>query len=674
MAAGMGARVKLFWNRLFDVGEAETPFGRALLQERYRALQRQIPLLYTIALTNFLGLTFASGVANFTLYHPANLLIPLVLLRLVYWVRRRGQQLGPAEIRVELKRTLVLAGLLSLGFGLSAISLYGQSPGYQQDLIILFAALAAIGCAYGLSSFPAAARLPLFLFALPFAAWLAASANPGHAGVGISLALIVLLIHRLVGLHNDGFVRLVRSRSEVENERERAQRAERAALKEKARVRQVADTDPLTGLANRRALLTRLKSRLRARGAGPFALALLDLDEFKPINDTFGHAAGDAVLVEVAARLRKEAGATAVAARIGGDEFALILPRAEGADLVEIGERICRALGQPYRLGAREFRISTCCGLAELRPGQCDPTIALGRADAALYKAKQSGRGSAALFTPAIEQANQRRIAIERKLMDRGICDAITLSFQPIFDLSSGALRAFEALARWTDPELGLVAPSEFIPIAEHINMIEGISDALLARSAAEAARWPDAVRLSFNLSAVHLCSRQSAERLLAIVAGEGLDPARLQIEVTETALLADFAAARRNLGQLRAAGARVLLDDFGSGFASISYLREMMFDAIKIDGSLVRGVPDSPPAVRLLKGVIDLCHSLGVPCVAEHIETDEQLALLRKLGCRDGQGFILSRPLGADEAGALGAAKVVRFGPRRHLRGARAA
>jgi diguanylate cyclase (GGDEF)-like protein len=674
MPAAMGARAKLLWSRLFDVGEAETPFGQALLRERYRALQRQVPLLYTIALINFLGLTFASGVANFTLSHPANLLIPLVLLRLIYWVRRRGQELAPAEIRIELKRTMVLAGLLSLGFGLSAISLYGESPGYQQDLIILFAALAAIGCAYGLSSFPAAARLPLFLFALPFAARLAASANPGHAGVGISLALIVLLIHRLVGLNNDGFVRLVRSRSEVESERERARRAERAALREKARVRQVADTDPLTGLANRRALLARLKSQLRARKSDSFALALLDLDEFKPINDTFGHAAGDAVLVEVATRLRHEAGAGAIAARIGGDEFALILPCAEEADLVGIGERICRALGKPYRLGAREFRVSTCCGLVVLRPGQCDAAVALGRADAALYNAKQSGRGAASLFTPAIEKANQRRIAIERKLMDSGICDAISLSYQPIFDLSTGALRAFEALARWTDPELGLVAPSEFIPVAEHINMIEGISDALLARSAAEAANWPAAVRLSFNLSAVHLCAPQSAERLLAIVAGEGLDPARLQIEVTETALLADFSAARRNLGRLRRAGARVLLDDFGSGFASISYLREMMFDAIQIDGSLVRGVPDSPPAVRLLKGVIDLCDSLGVPCVAEHIETKAQLALLRALGCRDGQGFILSRPIGAEEARALSAAKVVPFGPRGVLRGTRAA
>ena len=658
----MGARIRLLLTRLFDIGEADTPFGRALLQERYRALQRQIPLLYTIALTNFLGLVFASGVANFTLYHPANLLIPLVLVRLVHWLRTSSRRLAPHEIQVELRRTLVLAGLLSLGFGYSAISLFGEAEADQQDLIILFAALGAIGCAYGLTSFPAAARLPLFLFALPFAATLVASPNPAHVGVGVSLTLIILLIHRLVRLNNDGFVELVRSRSEVESERERAQRAEQVALREKARVRQVADTDPLTGLANRRALIARLESRLRAAGAPPFALALLDLDGFKPINDTFGHAAGDSVLIEVAARLRREAGRTAVAARIGGDEFALILPCTTESALIEAGKRICAALGLPYRLGAREFRISTCCGLVVLGSDQCDVTAALGRADAALYNAKQIGRGSAALFTPAIEEANQRRIAIERRLMDPGIRDAITLSYQPIFDLSTGALRAFEALARWTDAELGLVEPSEFIPIAEQINVIQTISDGLLARSAAEAAHWPDTVLLSFNLSAVHLCAPGEAERLIGIVARERLDPRRLQLEVTETAMLADFDAARDNLERLRAAGAKVVLDDFGSGFASISYLREMMFDAIKIDGALVQGVPDSGVAVRLLKGVLDLCASLRVPCVAEHIENDAQLTLLRKLGCRDGQGYLLAPPLAAEEARALAATQVLPF------------
>jgi diguanylate cyclase (GGDEF)-like protein len=658
----MRMHMRLFLARLFDIGEAKTAFGRALLQERWRALQRQVPLLYTIAVVNFLGLVFASGAKSFRLAHPANFLILLIAVRLVHWLRTREVQPPPLQILRELKRTLILAALLSIGFGYASIELFFETEGYVQQLVILFASLAAVGCAYGLTSFPAAARLPLLLFALPFSVTLALSTTPAHIAVGVSLVLLTLLILRLVNIHNDSFVQLVWSRSEVENERERAQRAEREALAEKARVKVVADTDPLTGLANRRAFIAELHSRLETPTVPAFALALLDLDGFKPINDTFGHAAGDAVLIEVAARLAREANAGALAARIGGDEFGLILTHANQASLARAGELLCVALGAPYHVEGREFRISVSAGLTMLAPAECDVAQALSRADAALYAAKEKGRGGTALFTPAIAEANRRRIAIERALMDKDIGERIGLSFQPIFDLGTGQIRAFEALARWTDPELGLVEPGEFIPIAEQINVIEAISDALLARAAAEASHWPDAVRLSFNLSAVQLCSPRSAVRLLGIVRRRGLDPSRLQIEVTETAMLADFATARLNLERLRASGARVLLDDFGAGFASISYLREMMFDAIKLDGALIRGVPESDAAVRLLKGVLALCASLRVPCVAEHIETDGQLALLRELGCHDGQGFALGGPMSAAEARALGAAKVIPF------------
>ncbi|HEV2815829.1 MAG TPA: EAL domain-containing protein [Allosphingosinicella sp.] len=662
----MGTHARLWMSRLFDTGEARTAFGRALLDERYRALQRQIPLLYAIALANFVGLYVAGGAEPTSLVHPATFLIGFVVVRLVYWLRTRRRVLPPAEILKELRRTLILAGLLSIAFGYSAISIYGQSDPREQELVILFASLAAIGCAYGLTSFPAAARLPLLLFALPLAVRLAASGVPAHAGVGISLALITLMILRLVDLHNEGFVQLVRSRSEVETERERAQRAEQAALAEKARVRLVADTDPLTGLANRRAFLAELEQRLAAPASlTAFALALLDLDGFKPVNDTFGHAAGDALLIEVAARLRREAGAEALTARIGGDEFALILPCGNEATAMRIGERISAALERPYLVDGREFRISACCGVNMVQRG-CDLTTVLSQGDAALYAGKQRGRGCVALFTPAIAEANRRRIAIERALREPGVTEEIGLAFQPIFDLSTGALRAFEALARWHQPALGPITPAEFIPITEQINVIEQISDSLLARACAEAACWPAAVRLSFNLSAIQLCSANSAARLLAIAAAAGIEASRLQFEVTETAMLVDFGAARLNLERLRAAGARIALDDFGAGFASISYLREIIFDTIKLDGALVTGAAESDAGERLLRGVLGLCASLQVPCVAEHIEHPEQIAMLRALKCRDGQGYALAPPLLVEEAHNLAAAKLVPFPSRK--------
>ena len=670
----MGASVRAFLGHVLDIGEADTEFGRALLQVRYKALQRQIPLLYLIALANALGYHLGTGLTVETLTHPINLLLLLVAGRLFYWLRNRNRELAPEAILVELRKTLLLSAMFSIAGCLWAIQLLVGGAPQQEDLLILFTSLAAIGVSFGLSSFPTAARMPLLLFALPFSVTLAFSPNPAHLGVGVSLVLVTLLTLRLVNLQNKGFVALVRSRSQTETERERARKAEIEAVAEKARVRRIADTDSLTGLANRRAFLDALGDRLDGPPGPAFAVALIDLDGFKPINDTFGHAAGDAVLIEVGERLRREGGWGALAARIGGDEFALIMPLAGEADAVGQAERLCATLGLPYRVEGREFRISACCGVALLEPGGCSVAMALRRGDAALYHGKQKGRGCVALFTPDLAQAVERRTAIERALRRPGVGEEIELVFQPIFDLETGAIRTFEALARWQHPTLGPIAPSEFIPITEQINVIEEIAQTLLARAATEAAHWPEAVHLSFNLSAVQLCLSASAERILDIVQVCGLAPERLEIEVTETALLADFETGRANLDALRRAGVRIVLDDFGAGYASISYLREIFFDAIKLDGSLVTGAAGSRSALRLLKGVLDLSASLGVPCVAEHIEDEEQLALLRRLNCRDGQGYILSPPLDAEAAHELAASRVMPFRSRAKARPHRAA
>jgi len=660
-------------SRILDTGEADSAFGRELLKVRYRALQRQIPLVYSIVLASVLGFHFATGPSAELLLNPINLLVLVVLGRLAYWLRTRHRQLPPERIRRELKVTLLLAGLFSAAGGYWAVAqLVTQTQ--QPDLLVLFTSLAAIGCAYGLGSFPTAARLPLLLYALPFSIVLAASPNHAHIGIGVTLVLITLMTLRLVNLQNRSLVELVRSRSVIDSERDRARQAEAVALAEKARVRRIADSDSLTGLANRRAFLAALDARLADRHGSRFALALIDLDGFKPINDTFGHAAGDAVLIQVAERLQKAGGESALTARIGGDEFALLFDCGDEKDALIVGAELCGRLGRPYPVASREFRISACCGVVFLEAGKLDVTDALHCGDAALYSGKQKGRGCVALFTPELQRANERRSAIERALRARNAGREFRLVYQPIFDLRTGAVLAFEALARWQHPELGIIAPSEFIPITEQINVIEEISDELLARAAREATGWPDSVHLSFNLSAVQLCSSTSSRRLLKILHGEGLDPERLHVEVTETSLLADFETARANLGVLREAGARIVLDDFGAGYASISYLREMPFDAIKLDGSLITGAASSGPAMRLLKGVLQLCASMNMPCVAEHIETPEQIELLTRLGCGGGQGFALSQPLEPQEARALAEARLVAFALPKRDRSGRAA
>jgi diguanylate cyclase (GGDEF)-like protein len=646
--------------RLIDAGEVESVGGRILLHERYRAMQRQIPLLYVVVLTNLMGLHLSGGG---DLTSPfALILTVLVVFRLAHWLKVRERELAPERILRELRMTLVYAVVFSLGFCIWALRQIANLEAGAENHVILFGSLATIGCAYGVSRYPAAARAALLLLGVPLALQLVFSGDVAHIGVGVSLGVVLLVVMRLLSIHDDSFRELVESRTAITIERERAQRAERLAKAEKAKARLIADTDPLTGLANRRAFLRALGRRAAglARSRKGFALAMVDLDGFKPINDTFGHAAGDRVLEGIGSRLARAAGDGAIIARTGGDEFALLLPRirtmtgANGA-----GVAVCAALQEPFLVDDREFRISGCCGVTLLLPGDCDVEEALIRADTALYRAKEGGRSGVAVFTPEMHEIHRRRILVEKALRLPETLDRLSLVFQPITDLATGELKALEALARWHDDKLGQIPPDQFIPIAEQINVIEQISEKLLADAAAEASRWAGTVRLSFNVSAVQLCTAGSAQRLLAVLERTGLDPARLQVEVTETALLADFEVARENLQALRGAGARIVLDDFGAGHASISYLREMQFDGVKLDGALIATVADSLRSRRLLKGVLDLCSALGLPSVAEHIETDDQLRLLREMGCREGQGFLLSPPLHAEAAAALAAPKL---------------
>jgi diguanylate cyclase (GGDEF)-like protein len=648
--------------RLIDAGEAETVGGRILLEERFRALQRQVPLLYVVIFSNMVGLYLASGGRFDSLLDFPLLVGALIVMRVAHWLKVRNRILAPDRILYELRKMLAFSVVFSVAFCTWSFSLMSNRPSTDHDFIILFASLAAIGCAYGVSRYPAAARTPLLMLGLPLSARLAFTSDAAHVAMGVGLFSIILVLLRQLGLHDEGFRELVESRTVTSLERERAQRAERLAKAEKAKARLIADTDPLTGLANRRAFLRALGRRAARLGRTRkgFALAMVDLDGFKPINDTFGHAAGDRVLEGIGSRLARAAGDGALIARTGGDEFALLLPQVRsmtGAD--SAGAAICAALQEPFLVDGREFRVSGCCGLTLLLPSDCDVEEALIRADTALYRAKEGGRSAVAVFTPEMHEIHRRRVLVEQALRQPETLDRIGLVFQPITDLATGELKALEALARWHDDTLGRIPPDQFIPIAEQINVIEQISDKLLAQAAAEAARWATAVRLSFNVSAVQLCTAGSAQRLLDVLDRARLDPSRLQVEVTETALLADFEVARENLQALRVAGARIVLDDFGAGHASISYLREMQFDGVKLDGTLIATISDSLRSRRLLKGVLDLCAALGLPSVAEHIETDDQLRLLREMGCREGQGFFLSPPLHADAAAALAAPKL---------------
>lgn len=628
-----------------------------MLRTRYAALKRQIPFIYAISLLNFIGFHFATSREWQASLWPGSLLIAFMLARLLYWMKREPRDPELEVILARVRPMPFIAAMLSLAFGIWGLIVFENGNPAELDYAILFGSLTALGCAYGLASFPNVARMPLVFLALPLAARLVFTGEAAPVGLGLCLILVICLVLRLLDTHERGFVQLVHTRSVVEVERARALEAEQRALSEAARVQIIANTDDLTGLPNRRAFLEAAEAWAALPGERAVAVAIIDLDNFKPINDVFGHIVGDRLLRQIGARLETLRGDTDMVARIGGDEFALLARCADVDAAWQLGIAITNVLRPPLVEEDREFCVTAGCGIALLGIGGDAFEVALMQADTALQAAKQRGRGEVSVFHPALEAARKSRSDIANALKAPGVAEDIGPIFQPVYELATMRLLAFEALARWKHDTLGDVSPADFVPIAEQLNLIEPINDALLIKAMHAARDWPKSVRLSVNLSAVQLCSPSSARELIEKLAEAGLSPARLSVEVTETALLIDFEAARSNLAVLKAEGIRIILDDFGAGFASIAYLREIRFDAIKLDGSLIAPIIDSVASRRLLEGVLQLCAALGTPCVAEHIESEEQLFLLRKLKCARGQGFLLGVPLGAQEAGELAAA-----------------
>lgn len=643
-----------------DVGDPNSSEGSALLRQRYHSLQRQVPLLYLSALSSYLGLHIATAGELLGRSGPAWFAAILLVLRLVHWINRRNKQIPDHSIVRELRITFVFAAFFSVFFSAWGLYLFVESP-YDRSFILLFGSMASVGCAYGLSSFPKAARLPLYLLGIPLGVRAIITGELNLAGAGITLVVISFLVARVLTVHNEDLTQLSASRTQIAAERERALEAERAAKHEKENATLIAGTDHLTGLPNRRAFMDRLEGGLASERVQVGAVAIIDLDGFKPINDSFGHGLGDAILRLVAKRFESSLRAGDFCARIGGDEFGVLFNHCTSpGEATRIANRLCAALDRPLSVDGRDFKVGATCGAVILADQDRDSSQVIAKADTALYKAKGFAKGTVCVFSESMDEQRARRLRIERFLRDPSARNELDVVFQPIIDLQTRRICAFEALARWEDSQLGSVSPSEFIAAAEQIGVIEQLNAELFRKALNAAREWPDHVGLAFNFSAIELCSSALAPSTLAQVRRSGIDPSRLEVEITETVLLLDFDTARQNLESFQRAGASVVLDDFGAGYASISYLQEMRFDRVKLDGSLLTRASNSLSSGSLLKGVIALCKDLSLPCVAEHIETEEQLALLVELGCARGQGYLLSEPLDRQAAKMFAGADAV--------------
>jgi diguanylate cyclase (GGDEF)-like protein len=414
------------------------------------------------------------------------------------------------------------------------------------------------------------------------------------------------------------------------------------------KIAHMARHDALTDLPNRVLLRERLGEALTHVERGQrLAVLCLDLDQFKNVNDTLGHAVGDELLRVVAGRLRGCVRETDTISRVGGDEFSIIQVDIAGAtDAERLARRISEAVSAPYDLSGHLVIVNTSIGIALAPADGTEADDLLKNADMALYGAKADGRGVYKFFEPAMDARMKARCALElalRKALEQG---EFELYYQPTVSLLNEDVHGCEALLRWNHPERGVVPPLEFIPVAEEIGLIVTLGEWVIRQACADAAKWPGNVSVAVNLSPTQLNSKNLVPTVLSALATSQLPAHRLELEITETVLMQNTETTLRTLHQLRALGIRIAMDDFGTGYSSLSYLRSFPFDKIKIDRCFINGLGDSPGSAAIVRAVADLADSLSMSTTAEGVETRAQLDHVRELGCTDVQGYFYSRPV----------------------------
>jgi diguanylate cyclase (GGDEF)-like protein len=422
------------------------------------------------------------------------------------------------------------------------------------------------------------------------------------------------------------------------------------------RITQLAFNDVLTELPNRTMFHQQLEQLFRATdGNGSlFALHCLDLDQFKVINDTLGHPAGDALLFEASQRLRHAARGHFVG-RLGGDEFVVLQSVGPDRDAIDrLARDILSAIAHPLTIDGNELVPSTSIGIAIAPDDGREGGTLLRNADLALYRAKEAGRGTYAFFEESLNQRAQERRQLESDLrlaLERG---EFELHYQPLFDLEQNRICSFEALLRWNHPKRGLIPPGDFIPVAEDTGLIVPIGAWVIREACGQAARWPGQIRVAVNVSPVQFHRGALQETILRALATTGLAPDRLEIEITESIFLEGSETTLRLLHALRALGVRVALDDFGTGYSSLSYLQSFPFDKLKIDRSFIHNLLTREGATAIVHAITELANALGIETTAEGVEETAQLMELRAHGCSSVQGFLFAEPMTAADVEQL--------------------
>ena len=553
--------------------------------------------------------------------------------RLLGWWRARHISPAPDAAREALQRTVKVSFLLTIALAVWALSLFPYGDAYSRGNIAFFIAITGLGVIICLQQLPAAAFIVAIVINCAFVSYFSLLGVTSFVVMAINLALVSVALLLVVKVQFRHFSNAVTARAKLE-----------VANRENA---SLANRDALTGLPNRRQFFNHLQIAFEESNGERLAVGIIDLDGFKPVNDLYGHTVCDSLLIEVGQRLSDLVDSNTHISRLGGDEFALTLTNcADDAGLLVLGEKICMALRAPFVLPEATVQVSGSIGFSVYPQLAGNVHQLYERADYALYQGKRANRGHAMLFSSdhviAIEESHR----LEQVLSQADLDTELTVFFQPIIDIQRDQTVAFEALARWNSPELGNVSPADFIPVAERIGLISTLTCSLLKKALAIACNWPEDVRLSFNLSTHDISSSDGVATIVGIILSSGIDPKRVDLEITETAMMYDFSQAKKSIEVFKLLGCGIALDDFGTGYSSLSQLHALPLTKLKIDRSFVSDLHKNPASMKIVKSLLALNYDMEIGCVIEGVETSEELDALRKLGGRLVQGYFYSPPV----------------------------
>lgn len=551
--------------------------------------------------------------------------------------RSAFQSVKPRSVSRRTTQNLVRnAFLFGTWWGALPVLFFSGATGVVQVVITCLSAGMISGGAASFSTIPVAAvayTLPIFVGSMLAIVWVKDAINLPVAAL---ITIYAITLFRAVLAHAFEFTQRFILQAESENAVRR---------------------DVLTRLPNRFSFNERLENALvDAKQFGQhFALLLFDLKHFDDVNDRFGRAMADALLVEVAARLRKSTRESDDIARLEGDEYAVIATRDIRPDqLRSLAKQIIDAMRAPFLIQEREIYCRASIGIALAPSDGLDANQLLRCVDTALYRANTLGADSIQFFSASDDEAAARRHALARDLASALAKDQLSLAFQPFLDLGSDRIRGFEALLRWQHPRLGNISPSEFIPIAEETGLIHSIGQWAIKMACLAAAQWPGHLRVSVNLSVVQLKNKALLDEIVMALSETGLEPRRLEVEITESVLISDLEHTISFLRSLSLLSVTVALDDFGTGYSSLTYLRKLPLSRLKIDRSFVQDMLIDADCAAIVRSLVELAHELRIDVTAEGVETPEQLDYLRRIRCDEAQGYLIGKPVPMSEIPAL--------------------